>query len=414
MSKEVPTHNLYSKIAELLQAARQNVVRAVNQTMVYTYFEIGRMIVEDEQQGKERAEYGKQVLKELSLRLTAEFGKGFSVENLDRMRFFYKTYSLSISSTLLTKSQSSSNQIITHTSSEESQKVEDTNETISRNSEDNIGNEVGIAANMLRKSGNDSIAQKPSAQLQPIVNEANTTSSIPLPKFNLSWSHYLKLMRIENPQERNFYEIECAANNWSLKELQRQFDSALYERLALSRDKEGIKQLAEKGQIIEKPTDFLKDPYVLEFLNLPEHHHYSESDLETAIIDKLEHFLLEMGKGFTFVARQFRMTINEKHFKADLVFFNRLLKCFVIIDLKIGELTHQDIGQMQMYVNYHDRVVKLPDENKTIGIVLCKDKSQTLVEFTLPENNDQIFASRYQTILPDKQTFINLLNEGEI
>lgn len=351
MSKQVTTNNLYSKIVVLLQAARQNVVRAVNQTMVYTYFEIGRMIVEDEQQGKERAEYGKQVLKELSIRLTAEFGKGFSKRNLEQMRQFFLTYP---------------------------------------------------------------IAQKPSAQLQPIVKEINTISSTPLPKFNLSWSHYLKLMRIENPEERNFYEIECAANNWSLKELQRQFDSALYERLALSRDKEGIKKLAEKGQIIERPTDFLKDPYVLEFLNLPIQHQYSESDLETAIIDKLEHFLLELGKGFTFVARQFRMTINEKHFKADLVFFNRLLKCFVIIDLKIGELTHQDIGQMLMYVNYYDRVVKLPDENKTIGIVLCKDKSQTLVEFTLPENNDQIFASRYQTILPDKQTFINLLNEGEI
>ena len=158
----------------------------------------------------------------------------------------------------------------------------------------------------------------------------------------------------------------------------------------------------------------LKDPYILEFLNLPEQNRYTESDLETAIIDKLEHFLLELGKGFTFVARQFRMTIDEKHFKADLVFFNRLLRCFVIIDLKIGELTHQDLGQMQMYVNYHDRYIKLPDENRTIGITLCKQKSKVLVEITLPENNNQIFASQYQTILPDKQTFINLLNENEI
>jgi predicted nuclease of restriction endonuclease-like (RecB) superfamily len=320
------------------------------------------MIVEDEQQGKERAEYGKQVLKELSAKLTNEFGKGFSEDNLGRMKKFFILYSHPISATAL------------------------------------------------RKLENDSITQNPFAQIQPVEKEINTVLSIPLPKFILSWSHYLKLMRIENPDERSFYEIECAANNWSIKELQRQFDSALYERLALSRDKEGIKQLAEKGQLIEKPIDFLKDPYVLEFLDLPEQHQYSESELETAIIDRLEHFLLELGKGFTFVARQFRMTIDEKHYKADLVFFNRLLKCFVVIDLKIGELTHQDIGQMQMYVNYHDRVVKLPDENKTIGIVLCKDKSQTLVEFTLPENNDQIFASRYQTILPDKQTFIQLLN----
>lgn len=333
MNKVTINHNLYTQIAQLLQVARKNVVRTVNQTMVYTYFEIGRMIVEDEQEGKERAEYGKQVLKELSKRLSADFGKGFSERNLEQMRQFYFAYSI-----------------------------------------------------------------------------PQTTSA----KFTLSWSHYLKLMRMENLDERRFYEIECASNNWSLKELQRQFDSALYERLALSRDKEGVKQLAEKGQVIEKPTDILKDPYILEFLDLPELHQYSESDLETAIIDKLEHFLLELGKGFTFVARQFRMTIDEKHFKADLVFFNRILKCFVIIDLKIGELTHQYLGQMQMYVNYHDRYLKLPDENKTIGIVLCKQKSDVLVEITLPETNDQIFASRYLTILPDKQTFINLLNDSEI
>lgn len=351
MNVELKNNDLFLKIAELLQTARQTVVRAVNQTMVYTYYEIGRMIVEDEQKGKERAEYGKQVLKELSKKLTIEFGKGFSVENLDRMRYFYKTYSSSNSSTPLTKSETTDNRAIYETASR---------------------------------------------------------------KFTLSWSHYLKLMRIDNPDERRFYEIECAANNWSLKELQRQCDTSLYERLALSRDKQGIKQLAEQGQIIEKPTDILKDPYILEFLNLPEKHQYSESDLEAAIIDKLEHFLLELGKGFTFVARQFRMTIDEKHFRADLVFFNRLLKCFVVIDLKIGELSHQDLGQMQMYVNYHDRFVKLPDENKTIGIILCKQKSDVLVEITLPENNDQIFARQYQTVLPDKQMFINVINESEI
>lgn len=351
MSQVTERSKLYSKIAGLLQAAKQNVVRAVNQTMVYTYYEIGRMIVEEEQQGKERAEYGKQVLEDLALRLTQDFGKGFSVVNLRQMRAFFLTYS---------------------------------------------------------------IQQTTSAELQFVENKESAISETTSRKFILSWSHYLKLMRIENPNERSFYEIECASNNWSLKELQRQFDSALYERLALSRDKAGIKQLAEKGQMIEKSTDMLKDPYILEFLDLPEHHQYSESDLETAIIDKLEHFLLELGKGFTFVARQSRMTIDEKHFKADLVFFNRLLKCFVVIDLKIGELTHQDIGQMQMYVNYHDRQVKLPEENKTIGIILCKDKSQTLVEITLPQDNDQIFASRYHTVLPDKQAFINLLNEGDV
>lgn len=395
MRKQAIDNNLYSQIAQLLQAARQNVVRAVNQTMVYTYYEIGRMIVEDEQKGKERAEYGKQVLKELSKKLTLDFGKGFSVDNLQNMRLFFLTYSIY--------------------------------ETTSRiSSSDNDSN----SSNPLTKSQtfeDRSIQQTTSAELQEIENESikihatasriyglNPNSESAIRKFNLSWSHYIKLMRIENLDERNFYEIESAANHWTLKELQRQFDSSLYERLALSRDKEGIKQLAEKGQILEKPSDLLKDPYILEFLDLPEQHQYTESDLETAIIDKLKHFLLELGKGFTFVARQFRMTIDEKHFKADLVFFNRLLKCFVVIDLKIGELTHQDIGQMQMYVNYHDRTIKLPDENKTIGIILCKYKSQTLVEITLPENNDRIFTSRYKTVLPDKQTFIQLLNDNEV
>lgn len=333
MSDFTNKNGLYSKIADLLKIAKQNVVRAVNQTMVYTYYEIGRMIVEDEQQGKERAEYGKQVLKELSEQLTDDFGKGFSVDNLQNMRQFYKAY--------------------------------------------------------------------------PIYETGSR-------KFILSWSHYIKLMRIENVDERNFYEIECAQNNWTLKELQRQFDSALYERLSLSRDKEEMKQLSVKGQIIEKPLDILKDPYVLEFLELPELNQYSENDFETAIINKLEHFLLELGKGFTFVGRQVRFTIDEKHFKVDLVFYNRLLKCFVIIDLKIGELTHQDLGQIQMYVNYYDRFVKLAEENKTIGIILCKDKSKSLVEITLPEDNNSIFAGKYQTVLPDKKAFIKILKETEI
>ena len=338
--KQEASYSLYEKIAELIQSARQHVVRTVNQTMVYTYFEIGRMIVEDEQQGKERAEYGRGILKELSSKLSVEFGKGFSVQNLENMRKFYLMYSQN------EKSQSAIRIFENH---------------------------VGI----------------------------------------LSWTHYLVLIRIENPNERSFYEIESLNNKWSVRELKRQFNSALYERLALSRDKEGVRQLAEKGQIIEKPTDLLKDPYVLEFLDLQDKHAYSESELETAIFDKLQQFLLELGKGFTFAGRQVRITFDEKHFKADLVFYNRLLKCFLIIDLKIGELTHQDLGQMQMYVNYYDRFVRLPDENRSIGIVLCKSKSQTMVEITLPEDNNSIFAGRYQTVLPDKQTFINLLNETE-
>jgi predicted nuclease of restriction endonuclease-like (RecB) superfamily len=233
------------------------------------------------------------------------------------------------------------------------------------------------------------------------------------PYFQLSWSHYLLLIRIEDKDERTFYEIEAAKNQWSLRELKRQFDSALYQRLALSADKDGIRALATKGQMIELPKDAIKDPYILEFLNLHEHYSYSESDLENELIDKLEYFLLELGKGFTFVARQKRITFDEKHFYIDLVFYNRILRCFVIIDLKIGELKHQDIGQMQMYVNYYDRYVKTEEENKTIGIILCRDKSETLIEITLPEGNDQIFASRYQTILPSKEELKKVLADRD-
>ncbi|MCB1659125.1 MAG: DUF1016 domain-containing protein [Moraxellaceae bacterium] len=229
------------------------------------------------------------------------------------------------------------------------------------------------------------------------------------PNFELSWSHYQMLLRIENQQERAFYEIEAAQNNWSLRELKRQFDSALYLRLALSTDKKEVLKLAQQGQCITTPQDAIKDPYVLEFLQLKQQHQYSENDLENALIDKLEHFLLELGKGFTFVARQKRISFDERHFYIDLVFYNRLLRCFVLIDLKIGDLKHQDLGQIQMYVNYYDRFVKLDEENKTIGIVLCQDKSETLVEMTLPEDNQQIFASRYQTILPSKQQLQALL-----
>jgi len=341
MTEAVKQNELFIKISELIKTARCKTLKTVNQKMVHTYFQIGKMIIEDEQKGNKRAEYGKYILKNLSKRLSEEFGKGFSVQNLENMRKFYLIYSES---------------------------------------------------------------EKSQTPFRIFENNDST----------LSWSHYQILVRIENQEERDFYLIEAQKNNWSVRELKRQFDSALYERLALSRDKQGIKELSEKGQLIEKPADAKKDPYILEFLGLPEHHHYSESVFEQEIINKLQHFLLELGKGFTFVCRQVRLTFDEKHFRVDLVFYNRLLKCFVLIDLKIGELTHQDIGQMQMYVNYHDRYVKLPEENKTIGIILCKDKNQSLVEITLPESNDQIFASRYKTVLPDKKTLIEILNQSEI
>lgn len=357
---------LFQNISALLENARKKVAVAVNQTMVLTYFEIGRIIVEDEQNGENRAEYGKRILKDLSLHLTEKYGKGFSEDNLSNMRNFYISYSTnSISETVFRKS------------------TEDISEKPSRISEN---------LNSLTPSTNLEKTQIPSAN------------------FNLSWSHYLKLMRIKDINERKFYEIESFKNNWSLRELQRQYDSALYARLSLSKNKEEIIQLSEKGQIFEKPKDLIKDPYILEFLGLQEQSNYSENDLESGLIDKLEHFLLELGTGFTFVARQNRITFDEKHFKIDLVFYNRILKCFVLIDLKIGELKHQDIGQMQMYVNFYDREVKLNDENKTIGIILCQDKSEALVRYTLPEDNEQIFASKYLTVLPSREDFINILN----
>jgi predicted nuclease of restriction endonuclease-like (RecB) superfamily len=222
------------------------------------------------------------------------------------------------------------------------------------------------------------------------------------PALTLSWSHYIVLMNINNRDERRFYEIESRQNQWSLSELKRQFNSGIYERLALSRDKKGVKALANKGQLIENPQDVLKDPYVLEFLGLDENTHYSESDIESAIIDKLEIFLLELGKGFLFESRQKRFTFDADHFYVDLVFYNRLLRCYVLIDLKIGKLTHENLGQMQMYVNYYNREVKRDDENPTVGIILCKTKNDALVRLTLPENAN-IYAPQYQLYLPSKE-----------
>jgi predicted nuclease of restriction endonuclease-like (RecB) superfamily len=325
--------NLFQDIKKLLHNARNQVVRTINTTMIHTYFEIGRIIIEHEQKGQEKALYGKETLKELSNQLSVEFGKGFSITNIQQMRSFYLTYGKQ--QTLSVKSQK---------------------------------------------------GQASSA------------------RFTLSWSHYVFLMRLNEP-ERNFYEIEATQNHWSLRELQRQFNTALFDRLRLSKNKEETKELSTKGQLITKPNDAVKDPYILEFLGLKEDKSYSESELEQAIIDKTEHFLLELGKGFAFIGRQQRFTFDEQHFFVDLVFYNRLLKCFVIIDLKIGDLKHQDSGQIQMYVNYYDRFVKTDEENPTIGIVLCTDKNDSIVEITLPKDNKHIFASQYQTYLPTKEEF---------
>jgi predicted nuclease of restriction endonuclease-like (RecB) superfamily len=307
----------------LVLSARQAAATTVNTLQVMTNFEIGRRIVEHEQRGAARAEYGKELLKELSARLQEEFGKGFSERNLEYMRKFFLTW----------------------------------------------------------RERLPEISQKASAKLTLIGKGQILSGKSP---FTLSWSHYVLLLTIKNPEARAFYQIESAQAGWSLPELKRQVASALYERLALSRDKEKVSKLAAEGQVLTRPEDMLKEPYVLEFLGLEEKPSYSETELETAIISHLEHFLLELGKGFLFEARQKRFTFDEDHFFVDLVFYNRLLRCYVIIDLKLDKLTHQDLGQMQMYVNYFDRYVKTPDENPTIGILLCQEKKDAIVELTLP------------------------------
>lgn len=361
LSKEI---KLYQSIRSLILNARKTVVRGVDLIQVYTNFEIGRHIVENEQQGKKRAEYGEAVLKSLAQKLSKEFGGGFSRSNLEYMRRFFLDYKdrLSISQPLTGKSKD------------------------------------------LQKSQSTTGKSQISSKSQSLTGQSEEKA------FSLSWTLYVFLMGIKNPDERRFYEIESTDQNWAVRELRRQFNSSLYERLALSRNKKQVRKLAEKGQEIAQPQDLLKEPLVLEFLGLDEKHGYSESDLETAIINQIEHFLLELGKGFLFEARQKRFTFDDDHFFVDLVFYNRLLQCYVLIDLKIGKLTHQDLGQMQMYVNYFGRFVKTKNEKPTIGIVLCKEKKDTLVKITLPKKAN-IHAKEYQLYLPSKEELRKKLTE---
>ena len=363
---------LYADIKQLIEQAKSFVVQNINTTLVFTNYHIGKMIVEDEQQGSERAKYAEKILLNLSRKLTKEFGKGYTKRNLELMRKFYLTYSkakLLISQSPKTKSAISQFNIA----------------------------QSPIQQSVIANSKQMMTAQSLIAQFGEL--------------FKLGWTHYILLMRIENEEERNFYEIETANNNWSVREFQRQFNSSFYERIALSGDKKKVKELSSKGQIITQPIDILKEPYVLEFLGLREESVYTETELETALINKLEHFLLELGKGFLFQSRQQRITFNGENFYIDLVFYNRILKCFVLIDLKIGALKHQDIGQMQMYVNFYDREIKEKDENKTVGMVLCKQTNKAVVEYTLPEDNNQIFAREYKLYLPSKKQLQNLLLE---
>ncbi len=355
------TKAFFEEIRELIHAARATARKGVDLVQVRTNFEIGRRIVEQEQHGEDRAAYGKEVLKALSDKLTVEFGRGFSQSNLEYMRKFFLLYQ--------------------------------DRELISQSA-------TGILQPAITESPGPPISRSLTGKSSPSTGRP----------FTLSWTHYTFLLSIKNSDERSFYEIEAADQNWTVRELKRQFDSSLYERLALSRDKDGIRRLASEGQTVTQPQDLWKEPLVLEFLGLEERHRYTESDLESAILDRLEHFLLELGKGFLFEARQRRFTFDGEHYFIDLVFYNRLLRCYVLIDLKLGRLPHEHLGQMQMYVNYFDREVTVDGETPTIGIILCRQKNEALVEITLPAGAS-IHAREYQLYLPSKEELQNKLVE---
>ena len=324
--------NLYERVSYHINTAHQNLQRSINTEMVKTYFLIGKEIVEEEQQGKKRAEYGKAILNHLSTKLQNKYRTGFSVDTLERARKFFILYQTDI-----------------------------------MNSK---------SAPPLRKSNQPSFSQ------------------------DLSWSHYIQLMRISKNEARQFYTLEAAKNNWSARELKRQIGSLLYERIAKSKDKKKLLELANKGHEISTPEDIIKDPFVLEFIGLPESHRLIESKLEEALINNLQHFLLELGKGFAFVGRQKRLTLEGDHFYVDLVFYHAVLKCYVLLDIKTHALTHADLGQVQLYVNYFDAEVKAKDDNPTIGLVLCTNKNDAMVKYTLGDKAKRIFTSKYQFHLP--------------
>lgn len=325
----VPKNDFYQSIADILRVARTNTHRAVNLAMVEAYWNIGRKIVEEEQQGKERAEYGAALIKNLSVRLSGEFGKGFTESNLWNFRQFYLAFS----------AQDTRNQ-----------------------------------------------------KLYALRRE-------------LTWSHYRILMRVEKPDARAWYLKEAADQNWSTRALERQINSLYYERLLMSRDKAAVtEEMQQKtAPLVPAPQDFIKDPYVLEFLGIPDAHEFREAELEQAIIGKLQTFMLELGKGFAFVGRQQRISTETKDFFVDLVFYNYLLKCFVLVDLKTGELTHQDIGQMDMYVRLFEDTIKGVDDNPTVGIILCTEKDHTVVKYSVLNENQQLFASKYMLYLPTEE-----------
>ena len=355
-------NSLLKEIRQLVEQARHNVARSINTELLLTYWHVGSLIVEYEQAGNIRAEYGKQLLIELSKSLTREIGKGFSRSQLQMMRLFYIWFQMDNEQIRLTVSGKSVNQ------------------------------------KSLTVSGKSKTVQTVSGQSKKPEKAVGLTVSN-----QLSWSHYYELLKCNDEMEIGFYQQTAINEGWSVRELRRQMDTALFERIALSKNAKGVMKLAAKGQIIESETDIAKDPYILEFLNIPEHYSYTEKHLEQKIIDNLQRFILELGKGFAFVARQFRITLNNKHYHVDLVFYHRILKCFVLIDLKIKAVEHNDIGQMNLYLNYFETEQNTEGDNQPIGIILSKYKDDVIVEYAIRGITNKIFVSKYQLYLPDKK-----------
>ena len=361
---KVSGEKLLERVISILEQARANVIKSVNSNMVIAYWLIGREIVNEIQLGQDRAEYGKKILIELSDKLTNLYGKGFSVTNLRYFRLFFQTFSERIPE-------------IRHIASDELEAGEK--------------------------------HHKPCDVLENLSMVLEKTGEIKGFSPLLSWSHYRTLTKVENTNERLFYEIEAEKERWSVPHLQRQIETFLFARLFKSRDKKGVMELSCQGQVIESASDIIKNPYILDFLGIPESQKLHESNLEQTIIDKLQDFLLELGKGFAFVARQKRISTETKEFYIDLVFYNYYLKCFILVDLKTGELTHQDIGQMDMYVRMFDDIMKGKDDNPTVGLILCTEKDKAIVKYSVLNENEHLFASKYMLYLPSEEVLIQEL-----
>jgi predicted nuclease of restriction endonuclease-like (RecB) superfamily len=352
------TDELFGRIVSILEQARGNVVRAVNTNMVLAYWLIGREIVEEVQRGKGRAKYGEQIIDDLSARLKARFGRGFSTTNLRYFRNFYTVYADRVPEIRQIESGVLTTEPIRHTRS-------------------------GVLDD-LAKAVEPADAPK---GFSPV----------------LGWSHYQVLMGVENRNERLFYEIEAEKEGWELDQLKRQIHSLLFARLLKSRDKAGVMKLASQGHVLQTPADTIRNPYILDFLGIPEANVLHESALESAIIQNLQCFLLELGKGFAFVGRQKRLQYETDYFYVDLVFYNCILKCYLLIDLKIGELTYQDVGQMDSYVRMFDDKYLTPGDNPTIGLILCAKKNETIAKYSVLNESRQIFASKYMLYLPTEE-----------